>query len=86
MNIAEACGRQTDAEYVQFLQTSFASASEAEYQLLLARDLDYLAPSAHECLEQDVREVKRMLAAMLRTLRGRQRDRSPRRVSRRPDP
>ena len=40
-NIAEGCGR-TQGEFVHFLQVAFGSASEAEYHLLLARDLGYM--------------------------------------------
>ena len=35
-NIAEGCGRNTDAEFARFLQISMGSASETEYQLMLA--------------------------------------------------
>ena len=41
-NIAEGCGRHTDAEFARFLQIAMGSASETEYQLLLARDLEFL--------------------------------------------
>ena len=40
-NIAEGCGR-TQGEFMHFLQVAFGSASEAEYHLLLARDLGYM--------------------------------------------
>ena len=42
MNIAEGCCRKGDAEMARFLQMAMGSASELEYQLLLARDLEYL--------------------------------------------
>jgi four helix bundle protein len=38
-NIAEGCGRGGNAELARLLQIAIASASEAEYHLLLARDL-----------------------------------------------
>jgi four helix bundle protein len=37
-NIAEGCGRNTDADFARFLQMAMGSASETEYQLILARD------------------------------------------------
>lgn len=46
------------------------SASELEYHLLLARDLNYLGAEAHASLEGMTVEVKRMLAAFLRTLKS----------------
>jgi four helix bundle protein len=69
-NIAEGCGRNTDAEFARFLQISMGSASETEYQLILARDLEFLSKKAHEKLHMDVEEVKRMLASLLKTLRA----------------
>ncbi len=38
-NIAEGCGRGSDAELKRFVQIARASANELEYHLLLARDL-----------------------------------------------
>ena len=69
-NIAEGCGRNTDAEFDRFLQISMGSASETEYQLILARDLEFLPTETHEKLHNDVEEVKRMLASLLKTLRA----------------
>lgn len=42
------------------------SASEADYQLLLARDLGYLSEKDYAQLCPAVSEVKRMLAALIR--------------------
>src|SRR3990172_10259541 len=49
-NIAEGCGRSGDAEFARFLQISMGSASELEYHLLLAHDLDLLNSSSYERL------------------------------------
>ena len=68
-NIAEGCGRNTDADFARFLQMSMGSASETEYRLILARDLEFLAKDSYEKLHTDVEEVKRMHASLLKTLR-----------------
>src|SRR5690348_11692737 len=70
-NIAEGCGRYTDRELVGFLQIAMGSASEVEYQLLLARDLDLLDATTYAGLVRLALEVKRMLASLLVALRKR---------------
>ena len=69
-NIAEGCGRFTDADFARFLQIAMGSASETEYQLILARDLGFLPNASYENLQKDVEEIKRMLASLLKTLRA----------------
>ena len=69
-NIAEGCGRNTDADFARFLQMAMGSASETEYELILARDLEFLSKDKYEKLHNDVEEVKRMLASLLKTLRA----------------
>jgi len=69
-NIAEACGRNGDAEMARFFDISMGSACELEYLLLLTSDLEYLPKSEYESLTQEVTEVKRMLARFIQTLRG----------------
>ena len=46
------------------------SASELEYHLLLARDLKLLQLLDYERLSGGVVEVKRMLASLIRSLKG----------------
>jgi four helix bundle protein len=70
MNIAEGCGRGSDADFSRFLQIALGSASELDYQLLLARDLAYLADCDHSQLSNEVVEIKRMLAALIRKTQG----------------
>src|SRR5215218_7111292 len=41
-NIAEGCGRGSDADLARFLQMAAGSASELEYHLLLAKQLNML--------------------------------------------
>ena len=68
-NIAEGCGRESEAELARFLSMAAGSASEAEYQLCLAHDLGYLSHQAHEHLDTQVNEVKRMLNSFIQKLR-----------------
>ena len=65
VNIAEGCGRNSDKEFVRFLQIAFGSASETEYALLLCKDLGYLATEEYERVLSSLYEVKKMLATLI---------------------
>jgi four helix bundle protein len=65
-NIAESCGRRTRRDEAQFLHVALGSASELEAELLLARDLEYLADGDATLLAGDVADVKRMLSGLAR--------------------
>lgn len=67
-NIAEGCGRGTDAEFARFLQIAMGSACETEYQLLLSLDLGFMLEDEYSKLQDVTQEVKRMLSALLKTL------------------
>jgi four helix bundle protein len=68
-NIAEGCGRRSDAEMRRFVQIARGSANEVEYHLLLAKDLDFLSDEDHKDLEAKVLKIQRMLAALVQSLR-----------------
>ncbi len=67
-NLAEGCGRGTDAEFARYVQIAMGSASEVEYHLLLAKDLTYLHADQYPELQEEITRVKRMLASLLKTL------------------
>ncbi len=69
-NIAEGCGREGDAELKRFLQIAMGSASELEYHLLLAHDLDYIGQENYNHLDEGVTEVKRMLTGFIQRLKS----------------
>lgn len=60
-NIAEGSRRQGQQEYARFLNIAQGSAAEAEYLLILSRDLGYLPAAAFDRLTADLDEVARML-------------------------
>lgn len=68
-NIAEGCGRDSDAELARFLAISMGSGNEVEYLLRLCRDLDYLTEEAYLSLRDQALETKRMLSGLLARLR-----------------
>lgn len=70
MNIAEGCCRKGNVEMARFLQMAMGSASELEYQLLLAHDLDYLRNPEYERLAAQAVEVKRMLSSLMQKVKA----------------
>lgn len=68
-NIAEGCGRKGDAELKRFMTIGMGSASELEYQLLLAKDLDYLQTENYQRLHSLTVEVKKILSSFIIKLR-----------------
>ena len=69
INIAEGCGHSSQLELRRYLRMSQGSASELEYELLLARDLGLLSEKAYGDLSNQVVEIKRMTTALIRKLR-----------------
>ncbi|MEO8623565.1 MAG: four helix bundle protein [bacterium] len=67
-NIAEGCGRCTDAQLVNFLQYSSGSASELEFQARLAMRLRMGRPPQLTELCELVRAERMMLAGLTRRL------------------
>ena len=69
INIAEGCGRGSDADFARFLQISMGSASETEYLIMLCADLEYIPNDSKETLLLEVQELKMMLASLIKTIR-----------------
>jgi four helix bundle protein len=67
-NLAEGCGRSGDAEFARFCSIAMGSASELEYHLLLAKDLNPIAANEHAELSQRATELKRMLTGLIQKL------------------
>ena len=69
-NIAEGCGRGSDADFRRFLQIAMGSASELEYQLFLAYELKYLQEITYNDLTEKLIEIKKMLASLIKKLKA----------------
>ena len=69
-NIAEGCGRGSSPDFARFLQIAMGSASETEYLILLARDLKYINASQYLELTDAIVRVKKMLTALLRSIKA----------------
>ena len=68
INVAEGCGRKSDAEFAHFLNIAAGSASEVEEELLLSVDLGFLDGLIFQKLDKEVKEIKAMLGKLIDTL------------------
>jgi four helix bundle protein len=69
-NIAEGCGKEGDAELGRYCQIAMGSASELDYHLLLAHDLEILDNTVYQTLNQQLTEIRRMLNAFIQKLKA----------------
>jgi four helix bundle protein len=67
-NIAEGAARKGRKEYLHFLYTARASASELDTQVEIAKRLHYLSPGDCETLQAALDVVARMLNALINAL------------------
>jgi four helix bundle protein len=69
MNISEGCGRNSDKDFVHFLDIALGSTHELEYIALLAFDLNYFDAGKHEEFLKRLNEVKAKLISLIKTIR-----------------
>jgi four helix bundle protein len=67
-NIAEGCGRGSDADFRRFLWYSNGSCNEFETEMLIAHDANFLPSDLHARYADDVCEVRRMLTSLIQTV------------------
>lgn len=59
-NIAEGCGRNSNAQLIYFINISFGSLCEIETQILISFDLKYIDEVKSNNLLKEVIEIKKM--------------------------
>ena len=69
-NIAEGCGKYSQADLANFLQTALGSSNEVDYLLFVSRELGYLADETFKESESQVNEVKAMLFSLISKVRN----------------
>jgi four helix bundle protein len=70
-NIAEGAARTSTKEFLQFLSISQGSASEADTELVIARELGYLTTNEYEHFGRDLDDIGRMITRLSQSLRRR---------------
>ena len=60
-NIAEGSGKNTEKDFSRYLSIASGSASEVEYLLILAKELEFIDKKDFELLITEINEIKKML-------------------------
>ena len=69
-NIVEGCARESQAEYLRFLEIAFGSLRELHYQVGLSKRLSYSREEEiFEC-ESKIVEAEKILGSLLRSMRS----------------
>ena len=68
-NIVEGCARESQVEYLRFLEIAFSSLRELHYQFGLAKRLGYLAEEEVSECDLTLVEAEKVLGALLRSMR-----------------
>ena len=70
-NIAEGSGRESDKDYIRFLNISVGSLFELQTQLEIAKNIDYLTQEEFNKQYEDTRELERMLVSFIKKVKER---------------
>lgn len=68
-NIAEGCGKISQNDFADYLNIALGSSNEAEYFLILGKDLGYLNQNNFDMLFVIINEVKAMLISLIGKVR-----------------
>ena len=69
-NLMEGSHRNNSREYRQFAGVSRGSIGELKYQVLLSKDLGFLDVNDYNTLKDELDEISRMLAGLIKALEG----------------
>jgi four helix bundle protein len=69
-NIVEGCGQLDNGNLIRFLGIAKGSAFETEYQLLLAKDLNYITNEEYNVLIDKVKYIIRRLNNLIKSLKN----------------
>ena len=70
-NIAEGCRRESNKEYLRFLNVSISSLFEFQTQLEIAKNINYINEIEFNNLYEDSRELERMLVSFINKIKER---------------
>ena len=64
-NIAEGAGRNSNAQFINFLNIALGSSFELECQIILARDLEFIQVEISDDLLEDLKHIQNMLVKLI---------------------
>ena len=67
-NIAEGAGRNSNAQFKNFLQISIGSCFEVETQLIISKELEYISEEELETISKDLDSIMKMNHNLQKTL------------------
>jgi len=70
LNIVEGCGKNSNKDFAHYLDNALGSAHEVEYTCFLIFDLGYISQEIYDIINNAINEVKAMLIAFIKFLRG----------------
>mgnify|MGYP003635151372 CR=1 FL=1 len=68
-NIAEGCGRSSNAELMRFLYIAMGSAQELDYQLFLSAELTYIPKPTYDKTKEQLTILQKKLNRFIQTLK-----------------
>ncbi|MEE9165538.1 MAG: four helix bundle protein [Nitrospinota bacterium] len=68
-NIVEGCARESQADYLRFLNIAFGSLRELHYQLSLSKRLGFLPRQDFSLIEPKIIETEKVLNGLIKALR-----------------
>ena len=68
-NIVEGCARNTETDYLRFLDMAYGSSREVQYQASLAVRLGFLSAESYQNLSEACEETSRVLNGLINALR-----------------
>jgi four helix bundle protein len=69
-NIAEGCGRSSQADFARMLDIALGSAYEVQSQLFFATELKYISKEKWLVVEGDIEKLQRQIHSLINKLRS----------------
>lgn len=80
-NITEGCGQLDNGNLIRFLGMAKGSAFEAEYQLMLSKDLNYINKKEYDELNEKIQKIISMLTNLIKSLRFKLKTKNEKRIT-----